>query len=127
MSKTNKLRINELARELEVKAQAILEALPKVGVGGKKTHSSSLEAETAEQIRELFRRQDEDVNDQGKVSEKAKNPELLEAEVVILANDEFHKVAGRVKQEVGSMDSKKIFFEWNEWLKRSAKKHKQNV
>ena len=32
MSKTKKTRINELARELEVKAQAILDILPKVGV-----------------------------------------------------------------------------------------------
>ena len=38
-----KIRINDLARELEVKSKAILDALPKVGVTEKKTHSSSIE------------------------------------------------------------------------------------
>ncbi len=39
----SKIRINELARELEVKPSAILELLPVLGVAEKKTHSSSLE------------------------------------------------------------------------------------
>ncbi|ABF43217.1 bacterial translation initiation factor 2 (bIF-2) [Candidatus Koribacter versatilis Ellin345] len=38
-----KIRINDLARELEVKSKAILDALTKVGVTEKKTHSSSIE------------------------------------------------------------------------------------
>ncbi len=60
-----------------------------------------------------------------KTAKKVKMPHLLEAEFVILCNDEFHKVSDRVKNEVGSLDSKRIFFEWNEWLKRSIKK--QNI
>ena len=59
MSKTKKTRINELARELEVKAQAILDVLPKVGVVEKKTHSSSIEEDAAKKIREHFRQQDQ--------------------------------------------------------------------
>ncbi len=55
-------------------------------------------------------------------SDAAKMPELLEAEFVILCNDEFHKISDKVKEEVGNLDSKRIFFEWNEWLKRSIKK-----
>ncbi len=55
-------------------------------------------------------------------AKKAKKPNLLEADFVVLANDEFHKVSDRIKQEVGSLDSKRIFFDWNEWLKRSVKK-----
>jgi translation initiation factor IF-2 len=39
----SKVRINDLARELEVKSKAILDALPLVGVTEKKTHSSSME------------------------------------------------------------------------------------
>ena len=39
----SKIRINELARELEVKPSAILELLPDLGIAEKKTHSSSLE------------------------------------------------------------------------------------
>ena len=39
----SKVRINDLARELEVKSKAILDVLTLVGVTEKKTHSSSLE------------------------------------------------------------------------------------
>ncbi len=50
----SKIRINDLARELEVKSREILEALTKVGVTEKKTHSSSLEADEAERVRKLL-------------------------------------------------------------------------
>ena len=39
----SKIRINDLARELEVKSKAILDSLSVVGITEKKTHSSSLE------------------------------------------------------------------------------------
>ncbi len=54
MSKANQIRINDLARELEVKAKVILEYLPEVGVTEKKTHSSSVENEVADRVREHF-------------------------------------------------------------------------
>src|ERR1700681_976721 len=47
----SKIRINELARELEVKPNVILDLLPELGVTDKKTHSSSLDDELALQIR----------------------------------------------------------------------------
>src|SRR5215469_4743984 len=47
----SKIRINDLARELEVKSKAILDVLPQVGVTEKKTHSSSLELDEAERVR----------------------------------------------------------------------------
>src|SRR6266550_1593208 len=50
-----KVRINDLARELEVKSKAILDALPEVGVTEKKTHSSSLEDHEADKVRAHFR------------------------------------------------------------------------
>jgi translation initiation factor IF-2 len=46
-----KIRINELARELEVKPNVILELLPELGVTEKKTHSSSLDDDVALLIR----------------------------------------------------------------------------
>src|SRR5215472_5458964 len=49
-----KIRINDLARELEVKSKAILDVLDEVGVTEKKTHSSSLEDDEAEKIRKHF-------------------------------------------------------------------------
>src|ERR1700730_16653555 len=51
----SKVRINDLARELEVKSKAILDSLPVVGVTEKKTHSSSLEEHEAEKVRAYFR------------------------------------------------------------------------
>jgi len=51
----SKVRINDLARELEVKSKAILDALPIVGVTEKKTHSSSLEEHEAEKVRAHIR------------------------------------------------------------------------
>jgi translation initiation factor IF-2 len=51
----SKVRINDLARELEVKSKAILDVLPLVGVAEKKTHSSSLEEEEAALVRKHLR------------------------------------------------------------------------
>ncbi len=50
----NKVRINDLARELEVKSRSILDALTAVGVTEKKTHSSSIEEDEAEKVRGYF-------------------------------------------------------------------------
>ncbi|MCL6480582.1 MAG: translation initiation factor IF-2 [Firmicutes bacterium] len=55
MSESGHIRINELARELEVKAKVILEYLPKIGVTENKTHSSSISAEIADKVRQHFR------------------------------------------------------------------------
>ncbi|MGC2398310.1 MAG: translation initiation factor IF-2 N-terminal domain-containing protein, partial [Acidobacteriaceae bacterium] len=52
----SKVRINDLARELEVKSRAILDSLTQVGVTEKKTHSSSLEEDEAERVRQHFQR-----------------------------------------------------------------------
>jgi len=51
----SKVRINDLARELEVKSKAILDVLALVGVTEKKTHSSSLEEHEAEKVRAHIR------------------------------------------------------------------------
>ncbi|MGO9124210.1 MAG: translation initiation factor IF-2 [Terriglobales bacterium] len=51
----SKVRINDLARELEVKSKAILDVLLEVGVTEKKTHSSSIEDHEAVKVRAHFR------------------------------------------------------------------------
>src|SRR5258708_5001621 len=51
MSDANQVRINELARELEVKAKAIIDLLAGFGVQEKKTHSSSIPADVAEKVK----------------------------------------------------------------------------
>src|SRR5579862_4503958 len=47
----SKIRINELARELEVKPSVILDLLPELGVTDKKTHSSSLDDDVVLNLR----------------------------------------------------------------------------
>ena len=56
MTDTNQIRINELARDLEVKAKAIIDYLPEAGVTEKKTHSSSIDLAAAEKVRAHFRK-----------------------------------------------------------------------
>jgi translation initiation factor IF-2 len=49
-----KIRINELARELEIKPNRLLELLPELGVTEKKTHSSSIDEDVAVKARRYF-------------------------------------------------------------------------
>src|SRR5215469_18175893 len=67
----SKVRINDLARELEVKSKAILDALPHVGVTEKKTHSSSLEEHEAVKVRSYLRGSAES---QGSSARSARSP-----------------------------------------------------
>src|ERR1700686_1485207 len=66
----SKVRINDLARELEVKSRAILDTLPLVGVTEKKTHSSSLEEHEAEKVRVYIRSSAEGSSPAGKSSSR---------------------------------------------------------
>src|SRR5258706_5041742 len=49
-----KIRINVLARQLEVKSHLILELLPELGVSEKLTHSSSIDEDVADKLRVRF-------------------------------------------------------------------------
>ncbi|MBD3310817.1 hypothetical protein GF351_06385 [Candidatus Woesearchaeota archaeon] len=57
------------------------------------------------------------------LAEKSKRPELLEAKFVIHANDYFHNISDEVREEFGSLDSKRILLKWKEWAKAAAKKY----
>ena len=61
------------------------------------------------------------------LAKQMNNYELLEARFVVEANDHFHKISDKVKEEIGVMDTKRIFFEWNEWLKKSAKEYDKQL
>src|SRR6266851_582804 len=71
MTDANQVRINELARELEVKAKAIIDLLPGYGVTEKKTHSSSIPADVAEKVRKKI---------QGVAEEEAQHEAAAKAE-----------------------------------------------
>src|ERR1700722_14079602 len=47
----SKVRINDLAREMEVKSRQVLDILAELGLANGKTHSSSLESDEAEKVR----------------------------------------------------------------------------
>ncbi len=49
------IRINELARELEIKSKAIQDFLPDLGITEKRSHSSTLEDDLADKVRAHFR------------------------------------------------------------------------
>ena len=50
------------------------------------------------------------------------NKNILEAKFVIAANDHYHRISEGVKRELGHLEPNRIFFEWEEWLKRAARK-----
>ena len=50
----SKVRINDLAREMEVKSRQILDVLAELGMGEGKTHSSSIDEHEAEKVRAHF-------------------------------------------------------------------------
>ena len=50
------------------------------------------------------------------------NKNILEARFVIAANDHYHRISEGVKKEIGYLEPKRIYFEWEEWLKRAVKK-----
>jgi type IV secretory pathway ATPase VirB11/archaellum biosynthesis ATPase len=57
-------------------------------------------------------------------SDKAKIPNLLEATFNVASNDEFHRLCDTVAKEVGFTDPKRVFNEWQNWLKQRIKKMK---
>ncbi len=57
------------------------------------------------------------------MSVKYNSNEILEAAPVIDANDMFHKISEKVNNDVGVLDSTKIYFEFEEWYENYIKKY----
>ena len=81
----SKIRINDLARELEVKSKSILDVLPEIGVTEKKSHSSSLEDHEAEKVRARFR-----AASQAQTSSRPSRPGRAEADEIKTKIDLSH-------------------------------------
>ena len=77
----SKIRINDLARELEVKSKAILDALTEVGVTEKKTHSSSLEEHEAVLVRKYFRAHAEEASASSKSFRAARTEDEIKTKI----------------------------------------------
>ena len=59
-----------------------------------------------------------------KASQAYHLPELLEAKFVVQSNDSFHQSADRVHEQHGTYDSKRIFSDWETWLRQEVKRRK---
>ena len=92
-----KIRINELARELEVKAHEILDRLPELGVTEKKTHSSSIDEDVAIRLRRLYGQDVPDLVDDG-------SPEREEGGSVAVADEPEEKKPQGATAGMGGMD-----------------------
>jgi hypothetical protein len=52
------------------------------------------------------------------------DPDMLEAEFVIKANDRFHILSGKIQEKLGFQDTDRILHEYNAWLQQEARKRK---
>ncbi|PYX33598.1 MAG: translation initiation factor IF-2 [Acidobacteria bacterium] len=77
----SKIRINDLARELEVKSKAILDALTEVGVTEKKTHSSSIEEHEAVLVRKYFRSHADEASASSKTTRAARTEDEIKTKI----------------------------------------------
>ncbi|HLM82033.1 MAG TPA: translation initiation factor IF-2 [Terriglobales bacterium] len=77
----SKIRINDLARELEVKSKEILDVLTTVGVTEKKTHSSSLEDHEAELVRRHLRGRSDAAPSSARTSRTAHGEEEIKTKI----------------------------------------------
>jgi translation initiation factor IF-2 len=59
----SKIRINDLARELEVKSRSVLDYLHEIGISDKKSHSSAIDDDVADKVRAHFREASSDETD----------------------------------------------------------------
>jgi type IV secretory pathway ATPase VirB11/archaellum biosynthesis ATPase len=55
------------------------------------------------------------------IANKTNKPDLLEAETTVKANQMFHIIAAKCREDIGSIDSKRVYNEWLEWFKNYSK------
>src|SRR5258708_379264 len=100
----SKIRINDLARELEVKSKEILDALTTVGVTEKKTHSSSLEDHEAELGRKQLRGRSEGAPSAGKTSRAVSSDEGIKTKIDLSNISRPGDVLRAITQQKGVAD-----------------------
>jgi translation initiation factor IF-2 len=99
-----KIRINELARDLEIKAHLIIDKLPELGVTEKKTHSSSVDEDVAEKLRLFFLREYTGERNGTDVSHDEPEEQHIRAEreVPTAPHAEVHEPVAQVKAPVAT-------------------------
>src|SRR5579871_1743920 len=77
----SKVRINDLAREMEVKSRQILDVLGELGLGEGKTHSSSIEEHEAEKVRAHFNRGGSGVSGRGSAGSASRGAQGIQPKI----------------------------------------------
>src|SRR5579872_1930189 len=93
-----KIRINDLARELEVKSKEILDALLEVGIKEKKTHSSSIEDHEADLVRKHFTAQTTSAGSRDKAASPAEMKPKIDFSKVHKPGDVARQLREREEQ-----------------------------
>ncbi|MDP3990393.1 MAG: ATPase, T2SS/T4P/T4SS family [archaeon] len=52
---------------------------------------------------------------------------LLEADFIVQANDQFHLISDKIKNREGKLNSERILFEFKEWLQKEIRKRKTEI
>jgi len=55
------------------------------------------------------------------IANKTKNLDLLEAETTVKMNEMFHKISESCREDIGFIDSKRVYNEWLEWFKKYSR------
>jgi translation initiation factor IF-2 len=101
----SKIRINDLARELEVKSKEILDVLTTVGVTEKKTHSSSLEDHEADLVRKHLRGRSESTSSSARASRSASADEGIKTKIDLSNISRPGDVLRAITQQKGAAET----------------------
>lgn len=63
----------------------------------------------------------------GDLSIKTNNPELVEAQTVVLSNNMFHIFTEQVKKETGALDTDEVYKRWLNWFKEHIRTEGKNT
>ena len=101
----SKIRINDLARELEVKSREILDVLTAVGVTEKKTHSSSLEDHEADLVRKHLRGRSDAAPSSARTSRSASGEEGIKTKIDLSNISRPGDVLRAITQQKGTAEA----------------------
>jgi len=101
----SKIRINDLARELEVKSREILDVLTTVGVTEKKTHSSSLEDHEADLVRKHLRGRSDAAPSSARTSRSASGEEGIKTKIDLSNISRPGDVLRAITQQKGTAEA----------------------
>jgi type IV secretory pathway ATPase VirB11/archaellum biosynthesis ATPase len=55
------------------------------------------------------------------IANKTNKPDLLEAETSVKTNQMFHILCEKCREDIGTIDSKRVYSEWLDWFKKHVK------